>query len=64
MSSPKQVQFAENGHVVIAEVSYHGIVQKPEKDTVKVASTPKKPKDTSPSNRPRGEGLWRVPFLI
>lgn len=60
--SPKQVRFAENGPAMIVEVHSPGTAQSTDKDTTRVVSTPKKQKVTSPSRR--GEGLWRVPFLI
>lgn len=59
--SKRQVRFAENGSVSV-EVSCLGTAQKQDKDITRVASTPKKQKVISPSSR--GEGLWRVPFLI
>ena len=60
--SPKRVQFVENGSVKTVEVSCRGTVQNTDKDTIKVVSTPVKHKVISQSRR--GEGLWRVPFLV
>lgn len=60
--SPKQVQFVESGPVMIVEAPSRGTAKSTDKDTTKVVSTPAKQKVASPSRR--GEGLWRVPFLI
>ena len=60
--SPKQVRFVESGPAQTVEAPSRGTVQTIVKDTTKVVSTPAKQKVASPSRR--GEGLWRVPFLI
>ena len=61
--SSKQVPSGTNGLAVIAEVPSRGTAQSQDKDISKVVSTPKKPSPVS-QTKPRGEGLWRVPFLV
>ena len=60
--SPKQVRFVESGPAQTVEAPSRGTAKSTDKDTTRVVSTPAKQKVASPSRR--GEGLWRVPFLI